>query len=49
MKNKKGPINGKVFTDEDWNDEATLTEGSYPYSKVQAFTKSLASENRERW
>ena len=35
MKMKKGPANGKLFTDEDWNDEATLTEGSYPYSKVR--------------
>ena len=35
MKMKKGPANGKQFTDEDWNDEATLTEGSYPYSKVR--------------
>jgi hypothetical protein len=34
MKMKKGPANGDMFTDEDWNDEATLTEGSYPYSKA---------------
>ena len=34
MKMKKGPANGKAFTDEDWNDEATLTESPYPYSKV---------------
>ena len=36
IKMKKGPGNGKLFTGEDWNDEATLTEGSYPYSKVCA-------------
>ena len=35
MKSKKGPAKGELFTDEDWNDEATLTEGSYPYSKVK--------------
>ena len=31
---KKGPANGKLFTGEDWNDEATLNESPYPYSKV---------------
>ncbi|CAL8462009.1 g1540 [Coccomyxa elongata] len=36
MKMKKGPLKGKVFTDEDWNDEATVNEGSYEYSKTQA-------------
>lgn len=34
MKMKGGPLKGKVFTDEDWNDEATVNEGSYEYSKV---------------
>ena len=35
LKMKKGPANGKSFTDEDWNDEATLTDSPYPYSKVR--------------
>ena len=38
---KKGPANGKLFTDEDWNDEATLTEGPYPYSKVCGASSSV--------
>jgi nucleoside-diphosphate-sugar epimerase len=36
MKMKNGPLKGKVFTDEDWNDEATVNEGPYEYSKTQA-------------
>lgn len=34
MKMKKGPLRGKVFTDEDWNDENNLEDGPYQYSKV---------------
>lgn len=46
MKTKKGPGNGKLYTDEDWNDEATLTEGSYPFSKTEAekAARKLAAE-----
>ena len=35
VKIKKGPVNGNIYdADGDWNDEATLTEGSYMFSKV---------------
>lgn len=34
IKRKKGPGNGELYTDEDWNDEATLTDASYAFSKV---------------
>ena len=36
MKSKKGPASGSLYTDEDWNDEATLTDSAYSYSKVTA-------------
>ena len=39
---KKGPANGKIYdADNDWNDEATLTEGSYMFSKVWAMCTQL--------
>lgn len=34
IKRKKGPGNGELYTDEDWNDEATLADASYAFSKV---------------
>ena len=35
VKIKKGPAKGNIYdADVDWNDEATLTEGSYMFSKV---------------
>ena len=34
VKPKAGPCNGKLFTEEDWNDESTLTDGPYRFSKV---------------
>ena len=34
IKRKKGPSNGELYTDEDWNNEATLAEASYAFSKV---------------
>ena len=36
IKRKKGPSNGELYTDEDWNDEATLAEASYAFSKVSS-------------
>jgi hypothetical protein len=35
MKMKKGPLKGKVYTDKDWNDENTVSDGPYQYSKVR--------------
>jgi hypothetical protein len=35
VKPKGGPSNGKLFTEEDWNNESSLTEGPYYFSKVQ--------------
>ncbi len=37
MKMKKGPLKGKVFTDQDWNDENTVSDGPYMYSKARQF------------
>lgn len=35
MKTSKGPHNGKLYTEEDWNDESKPDmEGGYRYSKV---------------
>lgn len=34
VKNKKGPSNGSLYTEEDWNDESSLTVSPYMYSKV---------------
>lgn len=34
VKPKKGAGNGKLFTEEDWNDESSLTDGPYRFSKV---------------
>ena len=34
VKSAKGPSNGNLFTEEDWNDESSLTEGPYSFSKV---------------
>ncbi|CAL8462007.1 g1538 [Coccomyxa elongata] len=36
VKNRKGPGNGSLYTEEDWNDESSLTESPYMYSKAQA-------------
>ncbi|KAK9908632.1 hypothetical protein WJX75_000697 [Coccomyxa subellipsoidea] len=36
VKNKKGPSNGSLYTEEDWNDESSLTVSPYMYSKTQA-------------
>ncbi|KAK9810012.1 hypothetical protein WJX72_003318 [[Myrmecia] bisecta] len=33
---KAGPSNGKVFTEEDWNDESSLDNGPYRLSKTEA-------------
>ena len=41
IKRKKGPSNGELYTDEDWNDEATLAEASYAFSKVTSSPKKL--------
>ena len=34
VKGRAGPSNGKVFTEEDWNDESSLTDEPYRFSKV---------------
>ena len=35
VKTSKGPSNGKLYTEEDWNDESKPDkEGGYRYSKV---------------
>ena len=34
VKGKKGPSNSSLYTEEDWNDESSLTNGPYMYSKV---------------
>ena len=44
MKMKNGPLKGKVFTDEDWNDEATVNEGPYEYSKVSQRQSQRATQ-----
>ena len=41
MKMKKGPLKGKVYTDKDWNDENTVSDGPYQYSKVLAMRTTL--------
>lgn len=46
IKSKKGPSNGKAYTEADWNDESSLTEGPYQYSKTEAekAARALAKE-----
>lgn len=41
VKAKKGPANGKLFTEEDWNDESSLTDEPYRFSKVGGGSISL--------
>ena len=41
VKGKKGPLNGKLFTEEDWNDESSLTDEPYRFSKVGWRTKCV--------
>ncbi len=38
VKPAAGPCNGKLFTEEDWNNESSLTDGPYRFSKVRAGT-----------
>ncbi len=40
VKNRKGPANGSLYTEEDWNDESSLTESPYMYSKVNTSPKT---------
>lgn len=44
MKPAKGPFNGKLFTEEDWNDESSLTDGPYRFSKVGHASSMLVCE-----
>ena len=39
-KKKAGPINGKLYTEEDWNDEATLD--TFPYHLSKKLAEKLA-------
>lgn len=34
VKSEKGPANGSLFTEEDWNDESSLNDQPYRFSKV---------------
>lgn len=34
LKPQKGPVNGSLYTEEDWNTESTLETAPYPFSKV---------------
>ncbi|EIE25032.1 NAD(P)-binding protein [Coccomyxa subellipsoidea C-169] len=47
MKMKKGPLKGKVFTDQDWNDENTVSDGPYMYSKTEAEKAARALAEKE--
>ena len=40
VKNRKGPANGSLYTEEDWNDESSLTQSPYMYSKVNTSPKT---------
>ena len=48
VKTSKGPSNGKLYTEEDWNDESQPDkEGGYRYSKVGYFAgKALFHGNQ---
>ena len=39
-KKKAGPINGKLYTEDDWNDEATLD--TFPYHLSKKLAEKLA-------
>lgn len=45
VKGRKGPSNGSVYTEEDWNDESSLTESPYMYSKVRQTTIAPTRHN----
>ena len=36
IKSSKGPKNGKLYTEDDWNETATLEDSPYLLSKVHA-------------
>ena len=38
-----GPDNGKLYTEDDWNNEATIDKYPYHLSKVSKYTWYLAS------
>ncbi|EIE24719.1 NAD(P)-binding protein [Coccomyxa subellipsoidea C-169] len=47
VKSQKGPQNGSLFTEEDWNDESSLDDQPYRFSKTEAEKEAWAISKRE--
>lgn len=47
VKSQKGPQNGSLFSEEDWNDESSLTDQPYRFSKTEAEKAAWAISKQE--